>query len=317
MKYINTMMIPKRIAVCVLLFWAVAVSCASEDALSSESVIGLGKTQQEKTELDLWIEQEITKPYGIEVLYHWDKNNTESGTYNYPPKVEKVQPVLETIKYLLLELYKDKTIGGEDFWKGRNPLKIYLYGGENLDENGKELIGNADAVGREFFIYNVNTFDAKDKAKVYKLMRSVYHQFAKLLVEFYPYDRYKFAQISGNAYISSTSEMFSLNKTANKHGFFTPYSMLSPENDFAEIVSFYLTNPQQEFEKAKENALELPPGTDEELEKEKAKEKAAIAHRCLVEKQKFVEEYFRKEVKISIKRLQLLTLQRMNTYLNK
>ncbi len=316
-KYINTMMIPKRITVYALLCLGLVVSCASEDDLSGESVIGLGKTEQEKTALDVWIEEQITLPYGIEVVYYWDKNSTEAGTYTYPPNIEKVQPVLEAVKYLLLELYADKSIGGKDFWKGKNPLKIYLYGGKNVDENGKELLGNDASVGREFFIYNVNEFDVKNKEKVYWLMRSVYHQFAKLLAEIYSYDRYKFAQISGNTYISSTSDMFSFNKTANRYGFFTPYSMLSPENDFAEIVSFYLTNPQQAFKKAKEEALTLPPGTEEELEKEKAKEKAELAHRRLVEKQQFVEEYFRKEVGISIKRLQLLSLQRINIFLNK
>ncbi len=318
MKYINVMTSIKQAVVYSLFFLALpVVSCTKKDTLSDNSVIGSGKIEQKKTALDTWIEESITIPYGIEVVYYWEKNSTEIGAYVFPPKIEKVQPVLETINFLWLGLYMDNTIGGKDFWKEKNPLKIYLYGGDNLDENGKKLIGNASSVGREIFIYNVNEFDAKDIAKVYGLMRSVHHQYAKLLAEIYPYDRYKFAQISGSAYISSSSEMFSTNEAANKFGFFTPYSMLSPANDFAEIISFYLTNAQQEMEEAKKTALILPPGTDEELKKEKAKEKAEKAHRCLVEKQQFVEEYFRKEVGINIKRLQLLSLQKMNVFLNK
>ena len=124
--------------------------------------------------------------------YRWDKNTAPKGTYTYPPEVSKVKPVLEAIKYLWLELYSEPSLGGTNFWKGKAPLKIYLYGGKNIDGNGQELI-NSSAVGREFHLYNINNFDPRDKNKVYVLMRIVHHQFARLLGdEIYPYDRQAF-----------------------------------------------------------------------------------------------------------------------------
>lgn len=349
-----------------------AISCSDKDKLSENSVIDAGTTQQEKTELDIWIKEQITSPYGIEVVYYWDKNTAAPGSYTYPPQVEKVKPVLEAIKYLGLQLFQHNSIGGADFWKEKNPLKIYLYGGRNLDNTGKELIGNENSVGREIFIYNVNNFDPKNKEKVYVLMRSVFHQFAKLLAEIYPYNRENFALISEKDYRESESvsvsrlpqdgvaiytlqyypkkrdlptcpygipfqyfdseqacidahkkanisdDCYFCNYTqeyVNKSGFFTLHSIFSPEEDFAEVVSVFLTNSPQKIENAKRVAA-IPMYADTEEEIKKAQERAENAVRCLNEKQQFVEEYFRKEIGISIKRLQLLSLQRMNTFLN-
>ena len=132
------------------------VSCQREK-LSTQSVVDTETAQQVYTDLDKWIETNITLPYGIAVEYRWDKNTAPKGTYTYPPEVSKVKPVLEAIKYLWLELYSEPSLGGANFWKGKAPLKIYLYGGKNIDGNGQELI-NSSTVGREFHLYNINKF---------------------------------------------------------------------------------------------------------------------------------------------------------------
>ena len=78
----------------ILSFILSCVAC-SEDKLSGNSVIDENKTQIEATELDNWILNNITKPYGIEVIYRWEKNSNADGVYIYPPKIEKVRAVLE------------------------------------------------------------------------------------------------------------------------------------------------------------------------------------------------------------------------------
>lgn len=94
----------------------------------------------------------------------------------------------------------------------------------------------------------------KNEDKVFILMRSVHHQFARHLMELFPYDRSKFLSISRNKYIESTKSIawifkgetqgrrgFILAGYPNKKGFFTFHSLLSPEKDFAEIISLKLT----------------------------------------------------------------------------
>ena len=343
------------------------VSCQREK-LSTQSVVDTETAQQAYTDLDKWIETNITLPYGIAVEYRWDKNTAPKGTYTYPPEVSKVKPVLETIKYLWLELYSEPSLGGANFWKGKAPLKIYLYGGKNIDGNGQELI-NSSTVGREFHLYNINNFDPRDKNKVYVLMRIVHHQFARLLGdELYPYDRQAFLNISQKDYRASSNRQLygfpnddtalyalqyypkkrDLNNcnsalpfqyfasltqcqnahsqagideecyycnftqsTPNHYGFITFQAMLSAENDFAEMISVPLTNLNTQIEIAKNIAKTPIDSTDEEAQR------AALSYNNLLKKEAFIADYFNKKVGFSLKRLQLLSLQRLNRFNNR
>ena len=133
--------------------------CEEEASLSARSVVEAGETEREKTELDKWILDTFTRPYGIEVEYRWDKNAVQNGSYIYPPEVANVKSVLNTIKTLWIDLYTAPELGGDKFLLGKNPLKIYMYGGRNVDGNGMELLDNLEATTNEMFLYNVNDFN--------------------------------------------------------------------------------------------------------------------------------------------------------------
>ena len=105
--------------------------CEEEASLSARSVVEAGETERERTELDKWILDTFTRPYGIEVEYRWDKNAVQNGSYIYPPEVANVKSVLNTIKTLWIDLYTAPELGGDKFLLGKNPLKIYMYGGRN------------------------------------------------------------------------------------------------------------------------------------------------------------------------------------------
>ena len=52
-----------------VLLTAFTLMGCSNEKLSDRSVVDDGKKQIENTELDKWILDNITKPYGIEVIY--------------------------------------------------------------------------------------------------------------------------------------------------------------------------------------------------------------------------------------------------------
>lgn len=355
----------------ILLGMALLNACRKEEALRDESVLGAGRIAQGMTELDSWIQLEITEPYGIEVQYRWEKKYAAGGSYTYPPDESKVKSVLKTIKALWLDLYSDREIGGEDYWKGRALLKLFLYGGQSLDAQGGVLIGNPESVAREMYLHAVNDFDEKNPIDVAVLMRSVHHQYARIIAEMYPYDSQIFSAISQHDYVNSLKDyrgvesqpygaMFLIGyyaeqkksagckpvnrsiyaseelcehaqtalgidrkcyyinptmRSANQKGFYTKHSMLSPESDFAEIVSVYLTSSQQQIQEALRMSRYVNPGATAE-EQEQQRKNGIIAHRHLVQKARFVEEYFSKEVGISLLRLQMISLQKMNAYLH-
>ena len=301
--------------------------CEKEAPLSDRSVVQARAVEHEKTELDKWILDTFTLPYGIEVEYRWDKNVVQNGSYIYPPAVANVKSVLKAIKALWIDLYTSPDLGGEKFLLGKNPLKIYMYGGRNVDGNGMELLDNPEATTNEMFLYNINEFDPKDEDKVFVLMRSVHHQFARHLMELFPYDRNRFLSISRNKYIESTTpiawvfkgethgrRVFVLARYANRKGFFTYHSLLSPEKDFAEIISSKLTHTPKDILKALTEAkTPYTAGSDQDLQNE-YNEQAVQAYKELTEKQILVEDYFKKEIKISLNYLQLRSIKQLKAF---
>ena len=309
-----------------LLFVLNCIAC-SEDKLNEVSVIDESKAQIEATELDNWILNNITKPYGIEVVYRWEKNNNSSGVFIYPPKIEKVRAVLEAVKELGLETYRLNEVGGKDFLLGRVPIKLYLYGGGNPDENGVERLYNPQLTAAEMCLYNVNDFEAGNADKVFVLMRSVHHQLAKRLMQLMNYDYDKFFAISGHRYTGTTEpiaaplgyaqtgkEKFGLDSYANKRGFYTMLSFLSAEDDFAEIISSTLTSTPKEVFDAGVAAKTPDTDIDPEVNARYAKE-AEQAYKEFIEKQAFVNEYVQKNWHINLKQMQVISVRKINAYL--
>lgn len=298
----------------------IIVSCVDTDKLSSDSVVDRNTIKRTYTELDKWIYENYTKPYGIEVIYRWERNNTEKGTFLYPPKLENIQPVLETIKELFLEFYTRQDVGGADYMKEKNPIRIHLYGGENLDAHNVELLTNRSGVAAEMYIYNVNAFEKKNRDRVFELMRSVHHQFAKRLAELFPYDRDKFLLISQNRYSPSTADFiadvrgsmsrkdfFSSSEYANRRGFFTMHSFLSAEDDFAEVVSIVLNStPKEIFKYIKRT--ETP---EEDIMSE---EEARLASKQLKDKYQMVSEYFKKTLGMNLEKIQIVSAKQIKIF---
>ena len=67
--------------IALLLFTTLLLTGCGEEKLSDRSVIDDGKQQIETTQLDKWILDNITKPYGIEVVYRWEKNAGATGSF--------------------------------------------------------------------------------------------------------------------------------------------------------------------------------------------------------------------------------------------
>lgn len=310
----------------VFLTTLILVGCGDEK-LNERSVVNDGKKQIESTELDKWILNNITKPYGIEVVYRWEKNAGATGTFIYPPKIEKVRAVLEAVKEIGLETYELEGVGGKDFLRGRAPIRLYLYGGGNPDENGVERLYNHRLTAAEMCLYHVNSFEPNDSDKVYVLMRSVHHQLAKRLMQLIPYDRDKFFNISGHRYTGSTEqisaplsyartgkEKFGLDGYANKRGFYTMLSFLSAEDDFAEIISATLTSKPKELADAALTAQTPDTDIDPEVSQRYAKE-AEQAYKEFIEKQTFVNEYIQKSWQINLKQMQDISVRRLYSYI--
>ena len=301
-------------------------ACTNE-LLSEQSVVDAGAVQNPQTELDRWIADSITAPYNIEVVYRWQKNANTGTTFVSPPRPDNVKAILRAVRELCFETYRQENLGGVDFLQGKTPLRIYLYGGQNVDENGVELLNNPQLTPSEMCIFRVDDFKAGDADKMYALMRSVHHQFARRLAELVTYDRDKFTAISGHRYTGSTEPLaaplgyskkekdyFGLADYANKRGFYTMQAFLSAEDDFAEIISSTLCATPKEVNDAINTAQTPDQDSDPEVQQQYNKE-AEQAYKEIVAKQAFVEQYMQKSLHINLKQLQITSLRRINNYI--
>lgn len=307
----------RKIHLVSLLVGCLALSACQKEALDANSVIDKYLPLEKQTELDRWISSEFT-PYNLQVLYRWQKEHFPSGSVAIPPKTEQVKPVLEAVKMLLLNLYTQSKAGGKDFFKDKGFVRLSLLGGYELEDNGVLMrLWYPRTASNELFAFDVNAYDHRDKQSIYRLMRSIHHQFARRLIEQIPYDRDAFLAIAPKAYGSlalppSPSEVYrrvGLSPYAHRRGFYTLYSMAGPEQEFAEIISVMLLHTAVEL-KAVEDVAARP--IDPEDPQSVAE--AAEAYRALRAKRTFVEHYFKHQVGISLSRLQLLSLKQLDTY---
>ncbi len=316
------MSIHKYILVYAVLWIFITTSC-QHDTLSDDSVIDRNTTQ---TQTAQWIEENFTKVYGPEVIYQWQKNNSQNGVYVYPPDTTNIKQVLNAIGTLCFDTFKDIQIEGKgSLLNYCLPIRITLYGGGNPDKNSVERMYNIASQPVEMSIYHVNDFDAKDKQKVYRLIRSVYHQMMKRMLEQIPYDRETFATISDGKYINDTQLLsdikganndIGLTSYANKRGFFTYLSMLNPEDDMAEMLSVILTSKPSRLNKAEEEAKTPDEDSDPEVNNTYKKE-AERAYHDFIAKKAFVEKYTWDNWHVKLLTIQLKSIRTLDKYLNK
>ena len=115
------------------------------------------------------------------------------------------------------------------------------------------------------------------------------------------------------SYARTGKERFGLDSYANKRGFYTMLGFLSPEDDFAEIISATLTSTPKEVYDASITAQTPDTDIDPEVNARYAEE-AKQAYKEFTEKQSFVNEYVLKSWHINLKQMQVISIRRINAY---
>ena len=159
------------------------------------------------------------------------------------------------MKYLWFDAYNE--VVGPDFIKENMPRTIHFIGSPAYNSEGTMVLGTAEG-GLKITLYMVNSLDDKT-LKDYDTMNKYYfhtlhHEFTHILNQKIPYDQ-SFKLITESGYVSGDWYTIS-DKTAHQAGFVTPYAMVEPLEDFAEMLSGYVTMSQSEW-----NAILADAGT--------------------------------------------------------
>ena len=315
----------KFCALALLVLGISAFSSCGEDALSSTSVIAQRQSSVQETELDRWIRDSITLPYGIEVVYRQENHGGAATDYLYPPRAEQVKPVLRAFRTLCLESFAFADQDRSNFLLGRAPLRLVLYGGAYADAHGMVRLSLPQAP-TTMMLTHCNAFSPDDPHKVYLLARMGFHQLSRRLLAQLPYDRVVFSAISGDRYTGSTASLvapwqagrtidqqFGIDSWANKRGFLTIHGMVSSEEDMAEMISATICATPLQVQQALTEAATPDTDADPEVQA-RYTEEAKVAAQQLRRKQEFVTDYLQKVWHVDFRRWQITTARKLRSY---
>ena len=225
------------------------VSC-SEDKLSSESIF---PTQDVKRNaFETWVLKNYTYPYNVEVQYKLEHKEIDFTYTLTPADSAKSAQLAILIKYLWFDAYNE--VVGQSFIKENSPRVLMLLGNPAYNSNGTETLATAEG-GYKVTLYRVNSLTNKllrdYKTLNYLFFHTMHHEFTHILNQRKPYDT-AFDLITPSTYISGEWYQHS-DEECLKEGFITNYARSEPREDFAELMSIYITDtPEQWNDRLKE-----------------------------------------------------------------
>lgn len=228
------------------------MSCSDDDP-SSESIFPT--TSPKRDAFDKWLLENYTFPYNVEMKYKMEDIESDMKYHLVPADSAKTAKLSIIMKYLWFDAYNE--VIGPDFIKENMPRTIHFIGSPAYNSEGTMVLGTAEG-GLKITLYMVNSLD-DETLKDYDTMNKYYfqtlhHEFTHILNQKIPYDQ-SFKLITESGYVSGDWYTIS-DKTAHQAGFVTPYAMVEPLEDFAEMLSAYVTMSQSEW-----NAILADAGT--------------------------------------------------------
>lgn len=214
------------------------LSCSKSADITPGSY--LSTTPTSRNEVDIWIEENFTKPYNIEVVYRWSEPLGDAHGYLYPPTLDSVKPVLKVIKKLWIEPYSSVA----DPWLVSKiaPRQLVLVGGIKAFEGGA-VLGRAE-LGRRITIYQIDLINKRSRNDLTQILHVMQHEYVHILNQTKSFDQRAFGKITPN--YTATNEIDG--KTLQAMGFITAYSRTNAWEDFAEMVSVMLVHNRSEWD---------------------------------------------------------------------
>lgn len=204
-------------------------------------------TPPERNEFDLWLLSNYTSPYNIKVLYRMETIESDLDYDLSPANMDKSIALSILVKHLWLEVY-DETVS-VDFTRSYIPKAIQFIGSPAYKSNGSVVLGTAEG-GKKVTLYDVNSINVNNISFASlrsKYFHTMHHEFAHIFHQNKSYPE-RFNSITDGLYVGDNC--FSSENTlslANKLGFVTRYARTSPNEDFVEVYSVYVTSTQNEW----------------------------------------------------------------------
>ena len=220
-------------------------SC-SDDEPNDPTIFPVNDTDMD--ELEKWLVKNYTNPYNVEFQYKLKDIESNMSYDLVPADSAKSAKLAMIVKYLWFDAYAE-TVGTE-FIKMNVPRVIMLVGSPAYNSDGSMVLGTAEG-GLKVTLYNVNSL-TDDLLKDYNSLNDFYfhtmhHEFTHILNQNQAYDT-SFDAVTADGYVNGNWKTIT-DADARKKGFVTAYAMSEPKEDFAEMLSMYVTSSAADWQK--------------------------------------------------------------------
>ncbi len=225
-----------------------ATACEQDNPDTSYSVIV--ESIQEQNAFDKWLEANYVNPYNIDFKYRYELKESDVNYFTIPANMDNSIIMAHLVKYLCIDTYDE--VAGIAFTRRYFPKMFFLIGEWEYRNNGTYILGTAEG-GKKILLAGINyldTYKTSVDALNYYYIKTIHHEFTHILNQTHAYPA-DFKEISGPDYIADE-----WNETGNwlQRGFITQYSQHSDTEDFAEMLSTYITNTKDQWDAWMEQA---------------------------------------------------------------
>lgn len=222
-------------------------SCSNDDPDGAEI---FPTTSPIRDDFNKWLQKNFTAPYNVDVKYKMEDIYSDM-TYNLvPADSAKSAKLMILAKYLWFDAYSEAM--GPTFVKENVPRVVHLIGSAAYNSgDGTVVLGTAEG-GYVITLYMVNSLTDRtlhDYATMNEYyFHTMHHEFTHILNQKKNYsDSYQL--ITENGYVSGDWYLYT-GRTHEVHsaGFVTAYAMSEPGEDFAEMMSIYVTDSPEQWD---------------------------------------------------------------------
>ena len=228
-----------------LLLLVGALSSCSKDTPSGATIFPT--TPVARNTFERWLLKNYTNPYNIDFQYKLKDGETDL-TYNLvPADSAKTAKLAMITKFLWFDAYNE--VVGPDFLKESAPRIIVAVGSSAYTRQRTEVVGSAEG-GYKVTLNKINAL-TDELLHDYSAMTEYYfhtmhHEFTHILNQRKPYNP-AFDLVTQSGYVSGNWLNVST-RDAHRAGFVSPYAMMNGAEDFAEMLSFYVTYTPQAWQ---------------------------------------------------------------------
>ena len=219
------------------------VSCEQDNPDREHSIIVVNK--KDRTPFDDWLDTYFVHPYNIQFKYRYQMDESTLSYTSIPADYHAAIMMAHIVKFMCIDTYDE--VAGIDFTRRYFPKMFFLMGEWEYKNNGTMILGTAES-GRKIKLAGINYLPGysrdPDQLNHYYL-KTIHHEFTHILNQTKDFP-VKFSQITPESYVTD-----SWNDTDSdylRRGFISKYSQHSDREDFAEMMSMYITNSPERWE---------------------------------------------------------------------